>query len=906
MLYPSTSPNILKTTLLIFTLINACVGYAHPIIPSLHSNKISDQLQGHILTEELNCTACHKSHASFATKSKQSPRLSDIGSRINPHYLEAFITDPHNTKPGTTMPDLLTGMTPEKKASVAKSITHFLLSTKPNNFSPIVPDQVAAHKGQQLFHSRGCVACHSPRDEKGNELLPKTSAPLGNLSKKYSHHSLVEFLTDPLKTRPSGRMPKLDLPPKEINDIAHYLLRNTKIPGHINYTLHHGSIWEGIHTDGVTAIKSGHTPDFNLSNLDNQRRTFAVEYESWLNITTPGDHTFYLTMNGGSLTIDGQQLFNKQPSQLRAPTNFQKTIHLQPGLKKIKLTYYNTGDSPALSVEIKTPSSKRAPIPTSLLSVSKQPITKFKPITLDPHLITQGRHHFTSLGCASCHDDLAIKSTTTHHTPFAKLTPNKGCLTPPNKIITSSNTPNFHLSPHQHTLIQSSLQTATQPLTDKQQINKTLTTFNCTACHHRSDVGGIDPARLHTFTTTHPELGDQGRIPPTLNNIGAKLQPKWLHQVLTEGKRQRHYMNLTMPQYGESNIAHLTPLFAKVDSLETVTFPEIANIKESKNAGYNMIGPKGFSCIACHHFNGKNSSGAGALDLVNTTNSLQKNWFHLFMQNPSRFHNTGIMPNFWPSGKSIRPDLLEGKPDQQIEALWEYLADGPRAKKPQGLSRQTNQVRVFDKAEIVRGRGTAGFRGIGVGYPQRLNLAFDSQEMALRLLWKGPFADINHGSFKVSGTHQIPLPPGIPFHRLESLENFWPYKAKTNHTFPQDHGYQFRGYKLDKLRRPTFQYQYGHIKIDDFFQDIASDNHPPKLLRTFTFNTTTPQTPFYFRAAAGQKITTLPNNTYTIDKLTIRILGDHKPIIRKTTPSDLLIPIQLQKGTTKLTIEYQW
>ena len=40
---------------------------------------------------------------------------------------------------------------------------------------------------------------------------------------------------------------------------------------------------------------------------------------------------------------------------------------------------------------------------------------------------------------------------------------------------------------------------------------------------------------------------------------------------------------------------------------------------------------------------------------------------------------------------------------------------------------------VSDVAEICRGRGTAGYRGIGVGYPERVNLAFDSEEMALRL-----------------------------------------------------------------------------------------------------------------------------------------------------------------------------
>jgi len=68
---------------------------------------------------------------------------------------------------------------PEERKQVATSITHFLLSLKKNDFSLQPPDAVAAQQGKRLFHSRGCAQCHSPRDDKGVELLPKTSVPLG-------------------------------------------------------------------------------------------------------------------------------------------------------------------------------------------------------------------------------------------------------------------------------------------------------------------------------------------------------------------------------------------------------------------------------------------------------------------------------------------------------------------------------------------------------------------------------------------------------------------------------------------------------------------------------------------------------------------------------------------------------
>ncbi len=888
-----------------------------PIVSGLHATKISDDLQGRILTEEMNCIACHQSDANFSKSSKKAPRLIDIASRVNPHYLKNFIADPHKTKPGTTMPDLLAGKTITEKEDIAESITHYLLSLKPKNdkaFTPAVPDSVAAKSGKQLFHSRGCASCHSPRDEDGKETMSLLSTPLGDLGKKYSHQSLVDFLKNPHKVRPSGRMPKLNLPDKELNNIAHYLLKDIQIPGNIHYTLYHGSIWEGINTDGVQPVKGGHVVDFDLKKLDNKRRGYAVEYQTWLEIPElgAGEHTFYISMNGGSLSINNIELFSKAPSQNRAPQEFKAATTLNAGKTPFRLIYYNTGDKPSLKVEVKGPSThgKRTPIPINFLSVSKEHVTAFQPIQSDPKLAIKGRQHFTALGCASCHDDLSLTPLPAiSSVKFSDLTPNNGCLSESSKA-----TPKYYFDDQQRKLINTFIKKKSHPpLTDLQQIHKTLTTFNCTACHEREGVGGIDPARLEFFTSTHHELGDQGRIPPTLSHVGAKLQPSWIHKVLTEGMRQRDYMNTIMPQFGEDNIGHLTELFGKVDKLEEVTLPVIESIKESKNAGYDMIGPKGFSCVACHHFNGKNSSGAGALDLVNATQSLQKNWFHLFMQNPSRFHDTGIMPTFWPGGKSTRPDVLNGKPDQQIEALWNYLADGPRAKKPAGLSRQSNEVRVFDRAEIVRGRGTAGFRGIGVGYPQRLNLAFDTEEMALRVLWKGTFADVNHGSFRISGKEQIKFPAGIPFHQLDSLDLFWPYKSKTNYTFPQDHGYQFLGYRLDDLRRPTFQYRYGEILIDDFFEDILLENGTSKFVRTFSFDSPEKPELFHFRAGAGAKIIEAPNNgtfIYKIDKLTVRIdhseLGSKKPIIRKGTPNELIVPLQLPKGKSKLSIEYQW
>ena len=155
-----------KTSPAGFTLLFAAsAAIAHPVIPGLSESKLQSGLKGMVMVEEMNCVACHQSDAAFAKRSKKAPRLSGIGSRINPEFIQAFISNPHTAKPGTTMPDVLSGKDPKEREEIAKSITHYLLSLKKNDFSPEVPDIIAAKRGKELFHMRGCVACHSPRDD---------------------------------------------------------------------------------------------------------------------------------------------------------------------------------------------------------------------------------------------------------------------------------------------------------------------------------------------------------------------------------------------------------------------------------------------------------------------------------------------------------------------------------------------------------------------------------------------------------------------------------------------------------------------------------------------------------------------------------------------------------------------
>jgi len=870
------------------------------VVPGLDATQLEPWLKGLVLVEEMNCVACHPGDASLAARSRKAPRLQDAGSRLHPAFIESFIRDPHGTRPGTMMPDVLGTLTPAERDPVARSLTHFLLSLRPSSFSMEAPDAVAATHGRRLFHSRGCAHCHSPRDERGKELEPTASVPLGALEVKYGFKGLVAFLERPHAVRPSGRMPDLQLGRQEIERIAHYLLQDTRVPGGLSYTLFQGKVWEGIDGENVRAERAGHADGFGAGSLAKPSHHSAIQYRGWLRVTKGGRHAFHLTANGALLELDGNQVFQLKPSDRRGPKTMEGFADLAPGWHAIRLDYYHTGHEPRFSLEMDGPDIPRAPIDPSRLSVSTNDIPAHEPFRVDAGLAEVGRRHFEQLGCARCHDDVQV--TSSPHVAWAKLDVRRGCLSGG-----PGPWPRFDLSPQQREWMGLAWARAERPeLDDRQQVGKTLAALNCVACHERAGLGGPRPERVALFTGTQPSLGDQGRIPPPLTGVGAKLTPGWLGEVLLRDGRQRDYLDARMPRFGEANVVHLVGLLAKVDVLEPASIPDLAHDQEVKDAGHALVGATGLHCIACHMFNGQKPGEFGALDMARAPERLRKNWFHLYLRQPARFHPTTIMPAYWPDGRPGSVQVLGGDAGKQIEAIWAYLSEGQRAKKPLGLSRESNEVIVADMAEICRGQGPVGYRGIGVGYPERIHLCFDAGEMALRQLWKGEFASVSPGHFRPRGSDLITLPPGVPFHTLATLEDDWPAKRKTNHAFPQDHGYQFRGYHLDARRRPTFRYQFGNVAVEDFFEDVRNAEGKAYFRRSLRLENQGEPVSFHFRAAAGKDVRRRSDHEFTCDTLNVRIISAHSGTVRDGEHGDVLVPLSLPRGQTVLSLEYQW
>ena len=74
-----------------------------------------------------------------------------------------FLADPQATKPGTTMPNVLAGIPAAERGPIVEALVHFLATT--GQAALANPSRHAVNRGEALYHSIGCVACHDPRTD---------------------------------------------------------------------------------------------------------------------------------------------------------------------------------------------------------------------------------------------------------------------------------------------------------------------------------------------------------------------------------------------------------------------------------------------------------------------------------------------------------------------------------------------------------------------------------------------------------------------------------------------------------------------------------------------------------------------------------------------------------------------
>ena len=431
--------------------------------------------------------------------------------------------------------------------------------------------------------------------------------------------------------------------------------------------------------------------------------------------------------------------------------------------------------------------------------------------------------------------------------------------------------------------------------TRERAIDRSLTALNCYGCHVRDGRGGTIPAvaatdedgepilretsRDQLFASIVPELGDEGRLPPTLTGVGDKLRPEFLKEVLLEGGRDRRLtMPTLMPLWSPALAEPLSQLLAQ-DSHTDVPIPTLADYTTTDihDRARDLVGSKGLGCIKCHSFGGDKGQSLGVIDMTRMPKRLRHEWFLAYVANPQQFRPGTRMPASWPDGKAFFPTVLDGTAAGQIEAVWRYISqEKPRL--PIGLGTEPIELEPTDRPILYRNFIEGGGpRAIGVGYPGGVNLAWDAEALRTALAWKGPFIDARrHWSGRGEGW-QPPLGDGVftpdagpCVEALTATNAVWPEKTA------RERGARFRGYSLDAAGQPTFAWSLEGLTVRESFMPLV-DKDAPGFRRTIEVTHDTGKPPagqVTFRAAKSDKVEELGDGWLRIDGVwRVRVSG---------------------------------
>ena len=905
----------------------------HVVVPGyerFRAEHLNDVTGGRLLISEMNCQSCHGKLGGDTVPPRQAPILTRIGERSNVDHIRKFIANPQSEKPGTAMPELVAL---KADPSTIDAITAFL--TQGTSWRATAVGVDAVRRGETLFHQVGCAACHA--DQRSNEVIdrlrrgvsagqvadeeddqvrkteikwtrPAFAMPLGKLDQKYSLSSLINFLRDPHAVRPSGRMPSLNLTPEEARDVASYLLKDVDVEANINFEYFEGDWQELPNFSQLKPVSVGTTTDFAVG-VSPKQGLFSLRFSGFLQIPDNGTYKFFLSSDDGArLLIDGNVIVDNDGVH---PAGFRRgDAELKAGPHELVVEYFEYQGQEELAVEIEGRDLPRQPLAGLITLTEKFASANVESVaSSSAELIEKGRLAFASLGCAACHQhgDGNQKLSWTGKAPqFAAMQATGGCLAekPDAKV------PLFALNPQQRRDLTAAIEAAGKPAVDppdiKHEIHQTMLTLNCYACHSRNSMGGVSEPMNHVFTGSIPEMGDEGRIPPSLDGAGDKLNETWLKTILNEGAKDRPYMATRMPKFGAEQtgalISELVTLDAK-PALVQVTLPEPDH--RIKADARLLVGDQALSCIKCHIFDRHAATGIQSLDMTTMTRRLRKEWFHRYLLDPQTYRPGTRMPAAWPSGRSVVPQILNGDSNVQIEAIWTYLLDGKNAKVPSGLQREAIELKPAARPIIYRNflEGLSP-RGIAVGFAEKAHFAWDAEHMTPRLIWHGAFIDASKhwidrgpGNQAPMGDHVMTLPPGPPLATLVSLDVAWPDSN------PRENGFHFQGYSLNKAGVPTFKYLWNEISVSDTITPFPAspDNGLQRMMKV---KSDTKLENAYIRIASGPKVEET-NGAFLVNGMQFRF-ENIDPVVRTINGNrELLIQVTAVAGeetTMKFTI----
>ncbi len=203
---------------------------------------------------------------------------------------------------------------------------------------------------------------------------------------------------------------------------------------------------------------------------------------------------------------------------------------------------------------------------------------------------------------------------------------------------------------------------------------KVVNKFNCIGCHQ------VDGYRGDILAKYQDDINEG---PPRLNGQGHRVQLDWFHYFLDNVYPIRPWLNVRMPSYNltdEERNTIVTMFQYKADQKALVDRSQIVDWEPGEKQAARQLWDE-FACASCHTA-GFNNDDPSAPNLYFVRRRLRPSWVKKWLKNPQAILEGTLMPNFWPDGESMAPDILGGDTQRQIDALTKFMYDFGTEKLP--------------------------------------------------------------------------------------------------------------------------------------------------------------------------------------------------------------------------------
>lgn len=689
--------------------------------------------------------------------------------------------------------------------------------------------------GEILLAELHCVQCHATGGEVGKR-IPSLPGPdlresVGNVRVGY----LKKWLSNPHRTEADTRMPNVlaNLEGDEREEMVESL------------------------TAFLQTLRADASPDGLRSNPEGNARRGSQLFHAVGCVACHAPRADFKETSAGD-RVDGAAVKSRS-----LPLSNLGEKYTRSGLSRFLAHPHKSRPSGRMP-KVALTAEERTDLVTYLLRGA--PLEKLSHLSDGPEIVTKGRRQFAKVGCANCHQVVEKGGQTIISALPAKsladLAPEGGCLSG------EGSAPRYHLDEFQRRALAAALTGLSKRKvpTSAQLVHRRLVSLNCYACHERGGVGGMPEDRLPYLTSSALDLGDEGRVPPTLSGVGRKMQRGAIAQVIRGQFPVRPYLVTRMPDYGEAHAEFLARHLAVADHDPTEK-PTPRHGRENQVGrnlwGRALMGTEGLSCVTCHSLRGEKSLGIQAMDLAHVPGRLRPEWFRDYLINPARFRPGTRMPSFWPGGKpTVR---VGGSTERQIDSLWVYLSELDQSRLPEGLEKKGDFLLTpRDKPIVFRTFfERVGMHAVAVGYAESLHAAYDSRNPRWVLAWTGAFLDAESTwddrftpLAQPQGGNVIAIQPHAPVHESDMEAKFL--------------GYQLH---LEKAH-PVFLFELGAEQYSDVLLPVAAKKK--EMIRTLTRLRGTEER--WIEVANGSQIRRKGDHWLVDEKLLVLSSGDLRVI----------------------------